>query len=81
MKKISCDEFFSIEDFVILDRKSCHFYNDDETPFSAMNVHIGNIVTYIMDIDGVKISKTPITRWITEDEFSRLKKNSGAIIF
>ena len=74
-------DFWAVEDWKILEFKDCYFFNEDETPFSAVNVQIGIMTEYKTTINGAEVVKNPITRWITISEFHRLKENSGVIVF
>ena len=74
-------DFWAVEDWKILGFKDCYFFNEDETPFYAVNVQIGIMTEYKTTINGAEIVKNPITRWITIGELRRLKENSGVIVF
>ena len=74
-------DFWKVEDWRILESKVCHFFNENETVFEAVNVQIGILTMYKTTINGSVIEKHPITRWITSREYRRLKENSGVIVF
>ena len=74
-------DFWKVEDWRILESKVCHFFNESETVFEAVNVQIGILTMYKTTINGSVIEKHPITRWITSREYRRLKENSGVIVF
>lgn len=74
-------DFWKIEDWQVLDSKVCHFFNESETVFEAVNVQIGIMTEYKTTINGTEIVKNPITRWITINELRRLRENSGVIVF
>ena len=74
-------DFWKVEDWQVLDSKVCHFFNESETVFEAVNVQIGIMTEYKTTINGTEIVKNPITRWITINELRRLRENSGVIVF
>ena len=74
-------DFWKVEDWRILELKVCHFFNDSETAFEAVNVQIGILTMYKTTINGTVVEKHPITRWITSREYHRLKENSGVVVF
>lgn len=74
-------DFWNVEDWQVLESKVCHFFNESETVFEAVNVQIGILTMYKTTINGAVIEKFPITRWITSREYRRLKENSGVIVF
>lgn len=74
-------DFWKVEDWKVLETKICHFFNENETVFEAVNVQIGVLMVYKTTITGSVIEKFPITRWITSKEYRSLKKNSGVIVF
>lgn len=75
------NDFLKVEDWKILDTKTCHFFNEDETPFEAVCVEIGTMTTFKTNICGAQIEKQPIVRWISRLQYEILKKNSGVVIF
>ena len=74
-------DFWKVEDWQAIEYKECHFFSKDESAFWAVNVQIGELTIYKTDINGSKLEKMPITRWITVDEWNRLLKNAGVVIF
>lgn len=74
-------DFWAVEDWQILESKVCHFFNESETVFEAINVQIGILTVHKMTIHGSIIEKHPITRWITSQEYRRLKENCGVVVF
>ena len=74
-------DFWKVEDWRILESKECHFFNESETVFEAVNVQIGVLTVYKTTISGSVVEKYPITRWITSREYRRLKENSGVVVF
>ena len=74
-------DFWAVEDWKILDIKICRFFNEDETPFEAICVEIGTMTTVKTTINGSRLEKQPIVRWISRSQYETLKKNSGVIIF
>lgn len=75
------NDFLNIEDWKILDTKTCRFFNEDETPFEAVCVEIGTMTTFKTNINGCHMEKQPIVRWISRLQYETLKKNSGVVIF
>lgn len=70
-------DYLAIEDWKILDKKVCHFYNEDETAFGAICVKIGTMTSIKENL----IEKNDIVRWISNGEYQRLRVNSGKIVF
>ena len=75
------NDFLNVEDWKILDTKTCRFFNEDETPFEAICVEIGTMTTFKTNINGCYMEKQPIIRWISRLQYETLKKNSGVVIF
>lgn len=75
------NDFLNVEDWKILETKTCRFFNEDETPFEALCVEIGTFNIFKTNIMGCHLEKRPIIRWISRAQYESLKKNSGVIIF
>lgn len=75
------NDFLNVEDWKILDTKTCRFFNEDETPFEAICVEIGTMTTFKTTIRGSQIEKRPIVRWISRLQYETLRRNSGVVIF
>ena len=75
------NDFLNVEDWKILDTKTCRFFNEDETPFEAVCVEIGTMTTFKTNINGCCMEKQPIIRWISRLQYETLKRNSGVVIF
>ena len=75
------NDFLNVEDWKILDTKTCRFFNEDETPFEAVCVEIGTMTTFKTNINGCHMEKQPIVRWISRLQYETLKKNSGVVVF
>lgn len=75
------NDFLNVEDWKILDTKICRFFNEEETPFEAICVEIGTMTIVKTTIDGSRLEKKPIVRWISRSQYETLKRNSGVIIF
>lgn len=75
------NDFLNVEDWKILDTKTCRFFNEDETPFEAICVEIGTMTTFKTNINGYYMEKQPIVRWISRLQYETLKRNSGVVIF
>jgi hypothetical protein len=75
-------DFWKVEDWHILESKTCYLFDENESAFEVVNVQIGILTTYEEGSCNRQIkSQTPITRWLTVKEFRRLKKSLGVIIF
>jgi len=74
-------DFWNVEDWQVIEYRECHFFNENESAFWVVNVQIGELIIYKTDINGSKIENTPITRWITVNEWNRLLKSAGVVIF
>ena len=74
--------YYEMKDWIILDTKVIHMYNDEETPVTALQVKIG-----MLDVEEININNTytkrsfSIIRWITKNEFDRLMHGQGIIIW
>ena len=75
------NDFLNVEDWKILETKTCRLFNEDETPFEAICVEIGTMTTFKTTINGSRLEKQPIVRWISRSQYETLKRNSGVIIF
>ena len=75
------NDFLNVEDWKILETKTCRFFNEDETPFEAICVEIGTMTTFKTTINGSRLEKQPIVRLISRSQYETLKRNSGVIIF
>ena len=74
--------FFDIHDWKIIDNKICHFYNENETPFAAICVVVGYYTVDTIDFNNhIHTEKYDIIRWISSNEYARLLKNEGIIIW
>ena len=75
-----CD-YLGVEDWEIMEVKTCHLFNQDETPFEALQVRIGTMTYHHTTVEGNVIDKYPIIRWITRKQYETLKQNSGVVVF
>lgn len=64
-----------IKNWEILETKIFHDFTENENPFSVVKVKIGNLY------NGTEDSPYPIIRWISANEYNRLCKNAGTIIW
>ena len=71
-------DFWKVEDWHILDSKTCHFFDENESAFEVVKVQVGLLNIYQ---DNIIVDKYPIIRWITVKEFRRLKKSTGVVVF
>lgn len=74
-------DYLPIEDWKIVDKRTFHFYDENETSLEAICVEIGVMNSFNSTISGTSLVKTPIIRWISEAQYNNLKKNSGVVIF
>ena len=74
--------FFDITDWNVLETKNCHFFNADETEFTALSVLVGYYYIDTIDINNKLITqKLDIIRWITESEYNRIIHNVGVMVW
>ena len=74
--------YYDIENWIILDTRIIHMYNDDETPIPIFKVKIGTLDIEEVDINSHYNQKNfDIIRWITKVEFDRLIHGAGIIIW
>lgn len=74
-------EFFPIEKWEVLMTKTCHYYDEENTPFTAICVRVGTLYLLKTTINGVEIINTPIIHWFTETNYNNFNNCSGAVIF
>ena len=74
-------EIFPVENWEVLMTKTCHFYNEDNTPFEVVCLRMGETFSIKTTINGSEIERIPVIRWITNKEYEYFKKNSGMVIF
>lgn len=75
------NDFLNVEDWKILETKTCRFFDDYETPFEALCVEIGTMTVCKTTIHGLEFEKQPIIRWLSRRQYENLVKNSGVVIF
>ena len=75
------NEFFTVDCWEVLMTRSCYFYNEDNTPFEAVCVRVGNSYSVKTTLYGTEMLTKPIVRWMTRKEYEGLKKYSGAVVF
>jgi len=63
-----------VENWSVIDSRTIHDFTENEHPFEAVNVKIGNLV-----YDDNHTS--PITRWITRNEYEYFLNNAGIVIW
>ena len=74
--------YYDIDNWITLDTNVIHMYNDQETPMNILKVKIG-----ILDIEEVGLNNKyikrsfDIIRWITKQEFDRLRAGSGVVVW
>lgn len=70
------NDIWKVEEWVITDEKECHHYNEEETPFTAVNVRIGDLII----VNGFDVDRTPITRWMTKKHYDYLVSHTGYVV-
>lgn len=72
-----------IRDWLPLESRIIHAYDEDETPIVVIKFQIGELVNYDITNFCNKCSTviSPIIRWVTKNEYTRLKENEGVIIW
>lgn len=74
--------YFDINDWIIMDTKVLHMFDENETPFYAMKIKIGTLDVEEIDINNhYKKKSFDIIRWINKSEFDRLRTNAGVIVW
>lgn len=74
--------YYDINNWIILDTDIIHMYNDQETPINILKVKVG-----ILDVEEVGLNNNyhkrsfDIIRWITKQEFDRLRAGAGVVIW
>ena len=74
--------YFDMDNWVIMDMKNIHMYDDDETPLTIFKVKVG-----VVDAEEIHLNNTytkrsfDIIRWISKGEFDRLRNGAGVIIW
>lgn len=74
--------FYDIDNWIILDTMVVNMYDENETPLIAMKVKIG-----VLDAEEININNTyskrtfDIIRWISKNEFDRLRNRAGVIVW
>ena len=76
--------YTDIKDWVLLESRTIHAYNDDETPIEVVKLQIGELEKYEL-IHGlapnIKRDIFPIIRWISKPEYDSLCRKEGTIIW
>ncbi len=81
MNTIRVSNWFPVEKFKVWETKDFNFYNEDETPFSAVKVEVGELISYTVYGGETITSRTPIIRWISLGDYNQMMKTSGVMIF
>ena len=80
--KYTYPNYYDIDNWIILDTDVVHMYNDQETPINILKVKVG-----VLDIEEISLNSNyhkrsfDIIRWITKQEFDRLRVNAGVVIW
>lgn len=71
-----------VADWTIIDRKTIHAYDTNETPIEIVEVQVGNLEVVEIEINNrYNAHLLPITRWITAHELERLTEDTGYIVW
>ena len=74
--------FRDVKDWAILDTKIIHDFTDDENPIKIVEVLIGTLhYEHIGLFEKYESRRTPITRWITQNQYEHFLKNEGVVIW
>lgn len=72
----------NVENWQVLDKIDIHDFSAEENSFSVVQVLIGDLQIEEVDLNQHYVKAiTPITRWISYNEFMRLKKHAGTVIW
>lgn len=81
MKKLR-PVYRDIKDWAVLDTKIINDFTEDENPISVVELLIGTLHYEYLDFNQHYTERrTPIIRWITWNEYNRLRQNEGTIIW
>ena len=81
MKKLR-PVYRDIKDWAVLDTKIINDFTEDENPISVVELLIGTLHYEYLDFNQHYTERrTPIIRWITWNEYNRLRQNDGTIIW
>lgn len=71
-----------VKDWAILDERTIHAFNEDETPIEVVEVLIGTLHYEYLDFNyHYSDTRTPIVRWISRKQYEYLLKNEGTVIW
>lgn len=71
-----------VENWQVLETRTIHAYNTDETPIDVVKVQIGSLERCDVGLGWHFSTLTyPIIRWITKAEYDRLVKQEDTIIW
>ena len=74
--------YLDVEDWEILDRRTIHAYNEDETPIEVLKVQIGTYQSYSTVLDfNTRGPEQPIIRWLPKSEYTRLLNAGGPVLW
>jgi len=82
MKKNYRPIYRDIKDWAILDEQIIHDYTKDENPILVVELLIGTLHYESIDFNQHYVEeRTPIIRWISWNEYNRLRQNEGTVIW
>ena len=71
-----------IKDWGILDTKIINDYTEDKNPIKIVELLIGTLHYEQIGLNQhYEERRTPIIRWLTWNEYNRLKQNAGTVIW
>jgi len=75
-------KYNDINDWKILEVRTIHAYNEAETAIEVLKVYIGEVDKYEVTLGwNYKAETFSIIRWISRQEYERLKEGAGTIIW
>lgn len=79
-KKFSFYDYFSTSKWEIIDRKTCHWYDDAETEIEVVKVVIGQVCEVTATYP-TRTEKSPIIRWMSLKSYEHFIKKEGQIVW
>lgn len=79
-KKFSFYDYFSTSNWEIIDRKTCHWYDDAETEIEVVEVVIGQVCEVTATYP-TRTEKSPIIRWMSLKSYENFIKKEGQIVW
>ena len=73
--------YFDVKDWRILEARTIHAFNLNETPIEVVKVEIGRVLRSTLIFEHYEEETFPIIRWISRAEYNKLNENEGIIIW